>query len=239
MRTQSLAVLAALIALAVAPVAARAVEPVPPKPAAAKQRSVAIVLYDAVEILDFAGPTQVFAAAGNGIDDQEAFKVYTVGKANSPALSHGVLKIVPTYSFDDAPLPDILVLPGGNSNVVIEDKKAMDWISRATGKAEITMSVCTGAFILGKLGLLKGKTVTTWYGAIDRLRKAVPDANVQEGRRFVDSGRIITTAGVSAGIDGALHVVARLHGRGAADETARYLEYRWTPEPYLIAGYKR
>jgi transcriptional regulator GlxA family with amidase domain len=236
MRTPSLA---ALVLLAVVPVAAGGAEPAAVAKPAVKQRTVAVVLYDAVEILDFAGPTQVFAAAGNGVDDQEAFKVYTVGKANAPALSHGVLKITPTYSFEDAPLPDILVLPGGNSNVIIEDKKAMEWIGRATAKAEITMSVCTGAFILGKLGLLKGKTVTTWYGAVDRLRKAVPDANVQDGRRFVDNGRIITTAGVSAGIDGALHVVARLHGRGAADDTARYLEYRWTAEPYLIASYKR
>ena len=227
MRTQSLLALAAVLALSTA---ARAAQPV---------RNVAIVIYDAVEILDFAGPTQVFAAAGNGVDDQNAFHVYTVGKSTTPLKSHGVLQVVPEYSFDNAPLPDILVLPGGNSATVTEDKKAMAWIARATAKAEISMSVCTGAFILGKLGLLKGKTVTTWYGAVDRLRQAVPDANVQDGRRFVDNGKIITTAGVSAGIDGALHVVARLHGRAAADDTARYLEYRWTPEPYLIASYKR
>jgi transcriptional regulator GlxA family with amidase domain len=235
MRTPPLVALFALFASTLAPAAvARAAEPARSSP-----RTVAIVIYDAVEILDFAGPTQVFAAAGNGKDDQSAFKVFTVGKANAPLMSHGVLKIVPEYSFENAPLPDILVLPGGNSDVVIQDKKAMDWIARATAKSEITMSVCTGAFILGKLGLLKGKTVTTWYGAVERLRKAVPDATVQDGRRFVDSGRIITTAGVSAGIDGALHVVARLHGRGAADDTARYLEYRWAPEPYLLGSYAR
>jgi len=101
----------------------------------------------------------------------------------------------------------------------------------------VTISVCTGAFVLAKAGALDGKNATTWFGATERLRQMVPKATVLDGRRFIDEGRIVTTAGVSAGIDGALHLVARLAGRAVADQTARYMEYHWVAEPYLAQTY--
>ncbi|MGH9869799.1 MAG: DJ-1/PfpI family protein [Candidatus Polarisedimenticolia bacterium] len=202
-------------------------------------RNVAIVLYEGVELLDFAGPGEVFQAAASFSEhgDQGGFKVYTVATTTKPILSQHFLHVVPDFSIDDAPKPDVLVIPGGQSGALLGDPKFMAWAAKVTKEAEITLTVCTGAFVPGKLGLLDGKTATTWYGAIERLRRDVPKATVQEGRRFVDNGSIITTAGVSAGIDGALHAVARLTGRAVADQTARYMEYHWTPEPYLATTY--
>ena len=190
-----------------------------------KQRTVAIVLYDGVEILDFAGPTEVFTAAGNG-----AFRVFTVAPSSGPVLSQGVLKIQPDYTVENAPVPDILVLPGGNSRAFTRSAAGMAWVKKVAAKNELSMSVCTGAFILADLGLLDGRPATTHWGAIGRMRSAYPKAQVKTDVRFVDDGRIVTTAGVSAGIDGALHVVQRLLGDDVAWETARYMQYSWEPK---------
>lgn len=206
--------------------------------AAPHTRNVAIVVHDGVEVLDFAGPSEVFAAAANiGAEGgAPAFRVYTVGVTKDPIKSQGFVTVVPEYSIDDAPKPDIVVIPGGGSQVLTGNPKFMKWATEGA-RDRLTLTVCTGAFVPAKAGLLDGLTVTTWYGAIDRLRQAAPKANVTDGRRFVDNGFVITTAGVSAGIDGALHLVARLLGRDVADATAQYMEYRWTPEPYLIKTY--
>ncbi|HUJ25734.1 MAG TPA: DJ-1/PfpI family protein [Myxococcales bacterium] len=209
--------------------------------AAHQPRNVAIVIYPGVELLDFAGPAEVFAVASKQASaaGQDAFHVYTVAKTREPIVSQGFLKVTPDYSIEDAPKPDLVLFPGGNATSVTDDAAFMEWARKVSGASEIAMSVCTGAFVLGKAGLLDGKTATTWFGATDRLRKTFPAASIQDGRRFVDQGHVVTTAGVSAGIDGALHVVARLLGRAVADGTARYMEYHWSPEPYLAEGYPR
>ncbi|HEX5044349.1 MAG TPA: DJ-1/PfpI family protein [Candidatus Polarisedimenticolaceae bacterium] len=215
---------------------AAAADPAPP---ATYTRNVAIVLYDGVEILDFAGPAEVFkAASGFGrAGTTPAFRVYTVAASREPLLSQGFVKILPEFTFDDAPAPDLVVFPGGNSDHLTENAKAMAWATRAMSAAEVTLTVCTGAFVPARAGLLDGLDVTTYYGAIEGLKKEAPKARVQDGRRFIDNGKIVTTAGVSAGIDGSLHVVARLLGRVVADRTARYMEYRWTPDSYLAEQY--
>ncbi len=190
------------------------------------RRNVAIVVYDQVEILDFAGPMEVFTAAGNG-----AFRVFTVAPTHAPVLSQGVLTIRPEFSVDDSPAPDILVLPGGDSRGFSRSETGMAWVRKVAGQNELSMSVCSGAFILARLGLLDGRPATTHWGAVPRLRSAFPKVQVQTGVRFVDTGRIVTTAGVSAGIDGALHVVQRLLGDDVAWETARYMQYdAWEPK---------
>lgn len=189
------------------------------------RRSVAIVVYDQVEILDFAGPMEVFTAAGNG-----AFRVFTVAPTRAPVLSQGVLTVRPDFSVDDSPAPDILVLPGGDSRGFSRSEAGMAWVRKVAGQDELSMSVCSGAFILARLGLLDGRPATTHWGAVPRLRSAFPKVQVQTGVRFVDTGRIVTTAGVSAGIDGALHVVQRLLGDDVAWETARYMQYAWEPK---------
>ncbi|HEV8202006.1 MAG TPA: DJ-1/PfpI family protein [Candidatus Polarisedimenticolia bacterium] len=205
----------------------------------AKTRNVAIVLYDGVEILDFAGPSEVFASAGNiaGAPGTPAYHVYTMAATKAPVKSQGFISVTPEFSIDDAPQPDIIVIPGGQSGNLTSDARFMAWVKPAIDRSELTLTVCSGAFVAAKAGVLDGRPATTWYGSVERLKKDFPKVDAQDGRRFVDSGKIVTTAGVSAGIDGALHVVARLTGRNTADRTARYMEYHWTPEPYLATGY--
>jgi transcriptional regulator GlxA family with amidase domain len=228
---------ALLLLLGFAPAASGA-EPTA-KPLKPATRNVAIVLYEGVELLDFAGPGEVFSAAADfgAIGGQPAFRVYTVATSIAPLTSQGFLKIVPDFTIEDAPAPDLVVIPGGNSAALTNDARFMAWARKAFTGAEVSLSVCTGAFVLGKAGLLDGRSATTWFGAVEKLRKAVPRATVEEGRRFIDQGPVVTTAGVSAGIDGALHVVARLLGRDVAEKTAQYMEYRWSPEPYLVGSY--
>ena len=202
-------------------------------------RNVAIMIWNGAEVLDWGGPSEVFESASRfgQAGGEPAFNVYTVSKSTDSIKSQRFVEVVPQYSIETAPAPDIIILPGGGTGSVLGDPEFLAWTGEAVRGAEIALSVCTGAFILARNGFLDGKQVTTWYGATDALERQYPAATVQRGRRFVDNGQVITTAGVSAGIDGSLHVVARLLGRAVADRTAEYMEYRWTPEPYLAQAY--
>ncbi len=196
----------------------------PEKPAKAR-RNVAIFVHEGVELLDFAGPGEVFAAAQFG----QAFRVYTVAATRDPIKSQGFLTITPEFTLADCPKPDLIVLPGGATGVPMKDPKVIEWVKSASGDSEVVLSVCTGAFLLAKAGLLDGKEATTHWGSIERLKAMAPKATVHAERRVVDNGKVVTAAGVSAGIDGSLHVVARLLGEKVAKDTARYMEYRWEP----------
>jgi len=190
---------------------------------AAETRKVAIVVYEGVELLDFAGPGEVFSAAAGG-----AFDVFTVAATRAPVVSQGFVRITPDHAIADSPKPDILVIPGGGTRSLYDDARMMAWIKERAAAAELTMSVCNGAIVLAKAGLLDGLRATSHWGAIASLRK-FPRVTVDAGARFVDNGRIVTTQGVSAGIDGALHVVERLVGAEAAWQDARYMMYHWEP----------
>ena len=192
------------------------------------KRNVAIVLYEGVELLDFAGPGEVFTQSGTEAGEP-AFNVYTVATSTEPLVSQGFLTIKPQYSFDNAPKPDIVVFPGGRVGGLLKDKKGMAWAKATAMNAEIAMSVCNGAHVLAEAGLLDHKKFTSHWGAIPGLRQKVPTAVVPENVRFVDNGQVITTAGVSAGIDGALHVVERLVGTASAKDAAHVMEYNWQP----------
>ncbi len=207
-------------------------------PRAKYTRNVAIVIYENAEPLDWSGPFEVYNdAAGFGSSHGDnAFNVYLVSKTTEPLNSQG-MKVVPQYSIENAPKPDIVLFPGGPSSKITDDPAFFAWAERASKEAEIAQSVCTGAFVLAKAGLLDGLEVTTHHGSIDRLQKLTPKATVRTGRRYVDNGHVVTTAGISAGIDGSLHVVARLLGRRVADQVATYMEYAWTPEATLARGY--
>ena len=186
--------------------------------------NVAIFLYQNIELLDFAGPTEVFAAT-------QGFKVYTVSVDGKDILSQGMLTVRPEYAIENAPVPDIIVFPGGNAGPSSRDTKVIEWAKGRLAGGSTLMSVCTGAFILGRAGMLDDLNVTTHFGSINSLQELVPTSKVLEHTRFVDNGNIITTAGVSAGIDGALHLVARIKGVEVAKATAHYMEYdKWNPE---------
>jgi transcriptional regulator GlxA family with amidase domain len=192
-------------------------------PSEKARRNVAILLFEGVELLDFAGPGEVFSAAGSG----GAFDVFTVGGEAGLITSQGFVTIRPEYTIANSPRPDILVLPGGGVGSVIQDDALMDWIKRSSRDAELVLSVCNGALVLAKAGLLDGLEATTHHGSIAGLRKLAPRTKVHENRRFVDNGKIVTAGGVSAGIDAALHIVERLLGPSTGRMTARYMEYRW------------
>ncbi len=201
-------------------------------------RNVAIVVYENAEPLDWTGPFEVYndAARFGAANGQPAFNVYVVSKTTDPVDAQG-MKVVPNYSIAEAPKPDIVIFPGGPSSKIYDDPQFFAWAKKASQEAEIAQSVCTGAFVLARAGLLDNLEVTTFHGAIEGLRREAPRAHVQDGRRFVDNGHVVTTAGISAGIDGSLNVVARLLGRRVADQVATYMEYHWTPESYLALKY--
>lgn len=190
-------------------------------------RHVAIVLFDDVEVLDFCGPFEVFAVCGRR-SGEAPFEVHTIAQAQRPVFARHQLSINPTYAFTstDAPRADIVLVPGGfGTRREMRNPAMIDWVQRAAQNAELVLSVCTGSLILGAAGLLDGLEATTHFGAYEELRAVAPRCRVRTDMRYVDNARLITSAGVSAGIDMALHVVARLHGNDMARETARYMEY--------------
>lgn len=188
-------------------------------------RNVAIVVYPEVELLDFAGPGEVFAATHT--KDGPAFNVYLVAETRAPLWSLGFVQLTPQYTLADCPKPDIVVVPGGS---VPESQKLRDWVKAQSKQAELMMSVCNGALVYGGAGLLGGLEVTTHHSALQSLAMIEPTAKVYSNRRFVDSGKVMTAAGISAGIDGALHVVERMCGEDVAWQTAKYMEYDWRPD---------
>lgn len=192
-------------------------------------RTVAILLFDDVEVLDFAGPFEVFGVTGKR-ENATPFEVVTVAERAGPIRARNGLTVTPRYSFDDCPRPDILVVPGGyGTRREMHNERAIDWIRAQIPTAEVIFSVCTGALLLARAGLLDGLEVTTHHGALELLAKTAPDSIVRSDRRFIDNGSVVTSAGVAAGMDASLHVVARLLGTDQARETADYIEYDWRP----------
>ena len=192
-----------------------------------KRMTISFYLQDGVEVLDFAGPMEVFVYAG--------FEVFTVSKTKKPIIAQGVLKVIPEYDIKDAPQADIVAFFGGNAGNAADDPEVIAWVK--SRKASYYFSVCTGAFIMGKAGLLDNHTATTFHSSINQLRADFPKTKVLSDVRFVDNGNVITTAGISAGIDGALHLVSKLKGVEIAKNTAQYMEYdKWVPNEGLIVN---
>jgi putative intracellular protease/amidase len=185
--------------------------------------TVGILLFDGVEIIDYSGPWEVFGEAG--------FGVHTVARTNGPVTTVFGQKVIPEYTLANSPVWDILLIPGGNvPEELLADTTFIGWISRSAKDAHYVMSVCTGAFIASKAGLLDGLSATTFHSAIEQLAKFAPGTRVVHDKRFVDNGKIITTAGLSSGIDGALHLVSKVLGKGRTQQIALNLEYRWDPD---------
>jgi transcriptional regulator GlxA family with amidase domain len=188
-------------------------------------RTLAILLFDEVEVLDFCGPFEVFSVA-NHFTEEPAFKVVTVAEKSGPISTRGGMSVNPHHRFDDCPEPDMLLLPGGQgTRTEMHNARLIDWIKQKAPAADMVLTVCTGALLLGKAGLLDGLQATTHHRAIDLLRQTAPAAIIQPDRRFVDNGRVICSAGIAAGIDMSLHVVGRLLGHEVAVKTAHQMEY--------------
>lgn len=196
------------------------------------KRTVGIYIFDDVEVLDFAGPYEVFSrtrtVAGSDSrrsDDSAPFRVFTVARSRDIVTAIGGLRVVPDYAWDNAPAIDLLVVPGGfGTRPLLNDQPALDWITRTAAAAGQVTSVCTGALLLAKVGLLANRRATTHWAALDLLASLDSSIHVERDRRVVRDG-IFTSAGVSAGIDMAFAVVEQICGKDVADETAHYIEY--------------
>lgn len=192
-----------------------------------RRRRVAILLFDDVEVLDFAGPFEVFGVA-TAVGGEAAFEVVTVALHPGDVLARNDLRIVPTCTAAELRGADILVVPGGfGTRRQLHSGAMLDFLRTAVGHAELTLSVCTGSLLLAAAGLLRGLSATTHRDAMDELRTLDSGAEILPDSRIVDNGRLITSAGVSAGIDAALYVVSRLLGDARARATARYMQYDW------------
>ena len=187
---------------------------------------VAILLFDEVQIIDFAAPYEVFGQA-----DYEVFTVSKDGKTVTTAMS---LSVNPDYSFANIPDTDAILVPGGDVHTVMQDEDVQAWLIAMQKKSEHILSVCTGAHILAQSGLLKGKAATTFHRALDSFERDYPDITVKRAQRFVDNGQIITSAGLSSGIDAALHLVSEVSGMNKARTVAMHIEYDWQPESGFV-----
>ena len=194
-------------------------------------RIVGILIFDDVEVLDFCGPFEVLATTtlpgADSLDDEaKPFRVFTIAERPDIVKCRGGLLVQPHCTIEDHPPLDILLVPGGyGTRREANNPRLLDWIAQQDRSTELTTSVCTGAFLLAARGLLDNLPATTHWGSIERLRAAHPSVHVLDDVRYVDTGHILTSAGVSAGIDMSLHIVARLLGDQAAADTARRMEY--------------
>jgi len=189
-----------------------------------------ILIFPNVEVLDFCGPYDVFAVARldeeRRREEASPFEVVLVAEHAGPVQASGGLRVLPDRTFEDCPPLEILVVPGGwGTRKEIENGTLIRWIAARDTEVEILASVCTGAMLLGKAGLLHGRRATTHWRSLARMRDSFPDVTVEDGLHVVEDGRVVTSAGISAGIDMALRVVLRCHGEAVARATARHMEY--------------
>lgn len=186
--------------------------------------TVAVVLAPGAEVVDFSGPWGVFEYASIPDRHESPFQLFTVADSTTPIKCSGGLSVVPDFTFANAPQPKIIVIPAMGE----PSQALLSWVREASQHTDLTMSVCTGSFVLAKAGLLAGKTATTHHGAYGYFAASFPDITVKRGARFVDLGTVATAGGLTSGIDLALHVVERYYGRAAAERTALDLEYQGT-----------
>lgn len=190
-------------------------------------RNVAILIFDDVEILDFCGPYEVFGVTGRH-NNSQPFNVYTVAEQLKPVIARNQLSVNPKYTIQECPPPDILLVPGGyGTRREMHNQVLINWIKQGFERSELLLSVCTGALLLAKAQLLENLAATTHHLSIDLLKEIAPNTEIRIGDRFVDNGKIILSAGISAGIDMSLYVVAKLLGKEEAIKTAERMEYDW------------
>ena len=182
----------------------------------------AFLISDGAVVIDFCGPWEVFQDVMIPGSREMPFRLYTVAETKKPIRTSGGMQIVPDYTIQNAPPPKVIVIPAQSD----PSPAVLEWIRNASKTTDVTMSVCTGAFVLAKTGLLNGKSATTYHGAFERFAMKFPDVQLKRGARFVENGNLATAGGLSSGIDLALRVVERYYGRHVAEKTAYDLEYQ-------------
>lgn len=190
-----------------------------------KKRNVGILIFDEAEVLDFAGPFEVFAVTSE-LNNYELFDVFTVGESKKSIRAVNGLSVNPTYDFDSCPHIDILIISGGSgSRPLMENKKVLDWVKKVDESTEYTVSICSGSRIPAVLGLLDRKPYCTHHLVYEHMQELVPSGTPLKGERYVGSGKLYTSGGISAGIDLSFQIVEELHGKEIAEKTANYMEY--------------
>lgn len=196
----------------------------------AERKRVGILVFDEVEVLDFCGPFEVFSVTR--LDEEKRreepspFEVFLIAEEEGPVVTTGGMWVLPDHTMEDCPLLDVLLVPGGwGTRREAKNERLLDWISSRANEVETLASVCTGSMLLGQADLLEGRRATTHWKSLDRMRDAFPNVEVVYEEHVVEDGNVITSAGISAGIDLALRLVARYHGEGIARNTAGYMEY--------------
>ena len=194
------------------------------------QKLVGILIFNDVEVLDFCGPFEVFSVTRLNEErrrqEPSPFSVFLISETKDPVITAGGMRVLPDYDLDDCPRLDILVVPGGwGTRTEMNNGRLVQWIGRHSKHLETLASVCTGSLLLGKAGLLDGKRATTHWRALDWMQELFPAATVERHLHFVEDGNLITSAGISAGIDMALKVVSRHLGEDVARNTAKNMEY--------------
>ncbi|WP_094603387.1 Isonitrile hydratase [Sporomusa silvacetica DSM 10669] len=187
--------------------------------------NVGIFLFNGIELLDFAGPYEVFSVATE-LHNYQLFNVFTITEDGADIRSVNGLRVIPDYDFKNHPHIDVLIVPGGNGTKTEMNKDVvLQWLEKQNNNSQITMSICSGTRLLGKIGLLDNLKIITHHEVIADMQEITPTAIIEERVRFVDNGKILTSAGISAGIELSLYVVAKLYGKEVADKTAIYMEY--------------
>jgi transcriptional regulator GlxA family with amidase domain len=197
---------------------------------------ISILVFDQVEVLDFAGPYEVFTTASRvndrmngGVQSDAAplFDVACVSRDGQSVQARAGLRVLPEHGFASVPPCDVLVVPGGVVDAAMQCSATLAWVARTAATTQITASVCTGAFLLAASGVVRTGEVTTHWEDVEDLCNQFPALTVVDGPRWIDHGKLVTSAGISAGMDMSLHLVARLAGQGLAERTARQMDYRW------------
>lgn len=194
----------------------------PIQPPAQGSIPVAFLVSDGAVIIDFCGPWEVFQDTNVPGRQDAPFRLYTVSETTAPIQASGGMKIVPDYNLENAPAPKVIVIPAQSP----PSPAVLEWIRKSTKNTDVTMSVCTGAFVLAETGLLSGKAATTYHGRFRAFAAQFPDIQLKRGARFVEDGNLATAGGLSSGIDLALRVVERYYGRETAQNTAFDMEYQ-------------
>jgi len=188
--------------------------------------NVAIYIYDDAEVLDFSGPFEVFSTA-NRLAQSAVFNVFLVSQEQPAVNARGGFQVQANYSFDNHPPIDVLLISGGVHDAQLKNAPVIEWIAQQDKQAKKMASVCTGAFLLAQAQVLTAQKVTTHWSDIAQLRTLFPRLEVVENVRWVDQGRVVTSAGISAGIDMCLHLVSQLESIELAEQTARQMEFSW------------
>ncbi|MCO6411604.1 MAG: DJ-1/PfpI family protein [Thiogranum sp.] len=190
--------------------------------------NIGIYIYDQAEVLDFSGPFEVFSTASRICKDDNPFDVFLISETGNAVIARAGYTVLPCYGFNNHPEIDVLIVTGGVHIDEMGKLPVIEWIYQQSQSASVVASVCTGAFLLAKAKLLEEHKVTTHWEDIADLRSTFPQLNVVENVRWVDEGKIVTSGGISAGIDMSLHLVSKLHSNDLAEKTAKQMDFAWT-----------